>query len=348
MVTVKKTKHAECSSHVETLLIEMFGFENIHVVKSGRHAETALCESWPKNKKDIVQNLLFPTWIFTQIEHGFNPVELPNSSVFSQENKAMFKGGVAIEKVQEYLKKSADNVGMLCVELADNAAGGYSISMSELEQLKNIANKYKAPFVLDVTRILDNAACIQRSENEYRTKSIWEITKQICDLADCITGSLGKNFCVPFGGVFAVRDTNLFEKTVACALTNDSALSSEQKSTLAVGLQDRAFIEQNVMARIDAVKTLWKALNDVKAPVMATPGAHCVLIDVSQIPAFAQKAEAQSEFIAWLYKTTGVRAGIHNAGMQKNTRLNKMVRLVVPVGLSQKQVDIFSKRIVTA
>ena len=56
------TKHAECNSHVETLLIEMFGFENIHAVKSGRHAEAALCESWPKNKKAVsYTHLTLPT-----------------------------------------------------------------------------------------------------------------------------------------------------------------------------------------------------------------------------------------------------------------------------------------------
>jgi len=122
---INRQKHliagtVESDSNINTLLTEIFGFKNIIAVNSGRQAESILCESWRSEKVDIVQNLLFPTWIFTQIEKGFNPVELPNANIFSLNSKEMFRGGLEVQKVQEYFDQHIDQVGMLCVELANN------------------------------------------------------------------------------------------------------------------------------------------------------------------------------------------------------------------------------------
>ncbi|MFT5083576.1 MAG: acyl transferase domain-containing protein/tryptophanase/acyl carrier protein, partial [Lentisphaeria bacterium] len=347
-----RVKHLNCNTvddavDIDAQLKKVFAFEYVLAVPSGRKAETILYKSWPSEKKQIVQNLLFPTGIFTQLDEGFQPVEFPFPQVLSLRSSENFRGGLDSESVDLYLQEHADKAAMLCVELANNASGGYPVSIDNLEVIKSLSQRYGIPLVLDVTRILDNAIFIQRSDDTYKNMSLWDITHKICSFADCITGSLGKNFCVPVGGFVAVRDSALFDKVKKHAQSSDYLLSVEQQKIVTRGLQDIAYIEQQVVARVDAVRSVWVALKNIDMPVMSPAGGHCVLIDVSQIPAFFKNSEPQSSFIAWLYRETGVRAGIHNAGMKKNTVLNRMVRLAVPVGLPRKSLVEFTETLVS-
>src|SRR5690606_36812270 len=107
-------------------------------------------------------------------------------------------------------------------------------------------------------------------------------------------------------------------------------------------------IGTRVLQRMEAVQKIWNALRQHGIPVVQPAEGHCVLIDVKQIPEFGVFEYPVISFISWLYLNTGIRAGEHHAGMQKNTTINKLVRLAVPVGLQQKDVEEIINRIIVA
>jgi polyketide synthase PksN len=86
-------------------LREIFPFPYILPVSSGRNAESLLCKAWPGNRPDVVQNLLFPTFIFSQIDNGLNPVELPDRAIFDFNAETLFKGGLDFSAVSRYLSE---------------------------------------------------------------------------------------------------------------------------------------------------------------------------------------------------------------------------------------------------
>src|SRR5262249_35052173 len=47
-----------------------------------------------------------------------------------------------------------------------------------------------------------------------------------------------------------------------------------------------------------------------------------------------------------MYLNTGIRASAHSVGMQKQTSINDLVRLAVPVGLERDQIDGIIERLI--
>ena len=82
----------------------------------------------------------------------------------------------------------------------------------------------------------------------------------------------------------------------------------------------------------------WRAVNQIQ-PLTIAKVSRRIHLNARQIPEFKSFEHPVASFVAWLYLNTGVRAAAHNAGMQKNTIINDLVRLAIPVGLKRQQVD---------
>src|SRR5215813_2471068 len=115
---------------------------------------------------------------------------------------------------------------------------------------------------------------------------------------------------------------------------------------IALSLQNRKQIEAKVLRRMEAVRLIWHALREHNVPVVRPAGGHCVLIDVKQIPEFKDFRYPVASFLAWMYLNTGIRASAHSVGMQKQTSINDLVRLAVPVGLERDQIDGIIERLI--
>ncbi|HET9165773.1 MAG TPA: beta-ketoacyl synthase N-terminal-like domain-containing protein, partial [Candidatus Angelobacter sp.] len=120
------------------------------------------------------------------------------------------------------------------------------------------------------------------------------------------------------------------------------------KRLIALSLQNQKHIEARVASRMESVRMIWRALNEHHVPIVRPTGGHCVLIDAKQIPEFKDFRYPAASFVAWMYLNTGIRAGMHSVGMQRNTRINELVRLAVPVGLRREQVDSVIDRFIRA
>src|SRR5262249_57808322 len=68
----------------------IFPFAHVVLTASGQAAENIFFRGWPRQGV-VLQNLLFPSTIFHQIDKGFTPKELPQPGVFSLTSQEPYK-----------------------------------------------------------------------------------------------------------------------------------------------------------------------------------------------------------------------------------------------------------------
>lgn len=321
---------------VEKSVESVFPFKYHTLTTSGRDAEKALFKSW-KQKGNVVQNILFPTPIFSEIENGFSPIEVPHQEIYNLNSNEVFKGNLNWEIFTETVEKKHESIAFVAVELSNNGAGGAPISLNHLKKVKSYLTAYKIPLLIDGTRVLENASSIKKYESDYAQKSIWEITNLIFSQADAIWVSLAKDFCVNTGGLVATNDAELYSKIKEVIEEEGIGIDILDKKLIAHSLDNKNALERKITERMSAVESIQKELLAQGIPVVKATSSHCILIDVKQLPEFQKFEYPVASFIAWLYLSAGIRAGAHSVGMQKNTAINNLVRLAIPVGLESKK-----------
>ena len=334
-------------ANVDESLRAIFPFAHFILTASGQEAEHVFFKAWPK-KGGVLQNLLFPSTIFHQIDKGFTNKELPSPAVFDLNSCASAKGNMDWEALQIEVAKDPSAIAMVCIEVGNNAAGGHSVSMQHLRDVKKLLAQYSIPLVIDGTRVMENAQLIIEQEYECAEKSIWAIVREIFSHADAVIGSLSKDFCVNKGGVIATNDAKLFHRLQELVHEEAAGIDLIDKKMIALSFRNRKQIEAKVLRRMEGVRRIWRALNDCNVPVVQPAGGHCILIDVKQIPEFKAFKYPVASFLAWLYLNTGIRAAAHSVGMQKQTSINDLVRLAIPVGLSRDQIDTVIDKLIDA
>ncbi|NOU17196.1 MAG: SDR family NAD(P)-dependent oxidoreductase [Bacteroidales bacterium] len=333
------------SANLDENLRSIFPFPYFVMTTSGRTAEHAFFKSWSR-KGIVLQNLLFPTTIFHQIDNGFTPKELPHPEVFQLDSEELFKGNLDWDALQKQVEQDVKSIAFVLIEVDDNAAGGASVSMQHLKKVKTLLSKYSIPLVIDGTRIVENAQFIIEHEKELARKNIWDVVREIFSYADAIITSLTKDFCVNKGGLIATNDVILYNKLQNIIQEEGIGLDIIDKKVIALSLQNRIKIETQILHRIESVRLIWDALKKHGVPVVQPAGGHCILIDVKQIPEFRQFKYPIASFVAWIFLNTGIRVGAHNTGMQKNTSINNLVRLAIPVGMKRKQIEVMIDRLI--
>ena len=331
--------------NVDESLRGVFPFAHFVLTDSGQSAENIFFRAWPK-KGLVLQNLLFPSTIFHQIDKGFALREMPHTEIFNPESVERYKGDMSLEALQAELARDPHAISFVCIEVSDNAAGGCPVSMRHLKSVKSLLAGYSIPLVIDATRVVENARFLIEQESEYADKSIWTVVREILSFADVAIGSLTKDFCVKHGGIVATNDPKLFSTLQSLLQSEGGGVDLIDAKMIALSLQNRKRIETKVARRMEEVRQVWQALSDRGVPVARPVGAHCVLIDVKRIAEFKGFEHPVASFLAWLYLNAGIRAGAHSVGMQKGTTINDMVRLAIPVGMQRGEVDELISRLV--
>ncbi len=328
---------------VDRALRGMFPFKHFLLTTSGEAAENVLFRAWP-GKGTVLQNLLFPSAIFHQIDKGFSNRELPHPAVFDLCSQEPYKGNVDWEALKANIVEGA--IACVYIEVGNNAAGGQPVSLEHLQAVRALLEKRCVPVVLDITRVLQNSLFLIENERESAAKSIWEMMREICSCADVVIGSLTKEFCVDKGGIIATNDEKLFRRLEETAGEEGSRLDLIDQKLVAPSLEKRKLIEAKLLARAAQVRALHEALRRQNVPVAQPAGGHCVLIDPKQVEEFKTFACPAQSFLAWLYLNTGIRAGEHSVGMQRNTSINQLVRLAIPLGLTGSDIYRLTTRLI--
>ena len=336
---------------VNASLRRVFPFSFFTLTGSGRAAEELFCQAWDK-KGRVPQNVLFPSTLYHQIDKGFSPKEMPSAAALDLQSDAPFKGDIDLAALQAELDAHAADIGYVCIELTDNAAGGGAVSLGHLKQVRALLDRYRdrhpVRLVLDATRVVENALVVIEHEPEWRNATPWQVVEALLSQADAVIASLAKDFCVDKGGLIATNDQALHDRLQVLQQRSGKALDAIDRKCIAASVQNRSFVETQVRRRVDAVRALGQRLAEHGLPVVRPSLSHCVLIDVKRIPEFRDLAAPVASFVAWLYLATGIRGGAHSVGMQQNSPLNQLVRLAIPVGLKSEEVRKPGDRLIEA
>ncbi len=344
-----KQLHAQLQQpvSVDDSLRSVFPFAHFVLTASGQAAEHLFFKAWPRQGV-VLQNLLFPSTIFHQIDKGFTARELPHPEVFQLNSREPYKGNIDWDALEAEVAQDPAAIALVCIEVSDNAAGGYPVSLQHLRSVKALLAPHSIPLVIDATRVVENAQFLIEHDKEQSGRSLWAVVRDILSSADAVIGSLTKDFCVNKGGIIATNDETLFRRLQELVHEEGSGIDLIDEKLIALSLQNRKHIEAKVLRRIEGVRLIGQALSDGQVPMAYPAGGHCILIDVRRIPGFKDFGDPIASFLAWLYLNTGIRAGAHSAGMQKRTVLNDLVRLAIPVGLKRERIDTLIERFLQA
>jgi len=146
---------------------------------SGRLAERLFFRSFPRDKKVILQNLLFETTRHNALNAGFTCKELPDPQIFDLKSSALFRGGFDLSRLEQSIGEMRDDIAMIYMELCNNGSGGYPVPLAQIKHVWRLCQKHELPLVLDTTRIVRNAELIRRFEDSCSERTVWDIVDEI-------------------------------------------------------------------------------------------------------------------------------------------------------------------------
>jgi tyrosine phenol-lyase len=309
-----------------------FGFPHLVATTQGRAAERIWTKIHVKPNTFVAGNMLFPSTRIHIEMNGAQIIDVIGDAAHDLTSDEPFKGNIDISKLEAAIvEKGAEQISCIYVELSVNGCGGHPVSLANLREVKKIAAARKIPLFLDACRILENSFLIQDREPGYGARTIAEIVREICDLADGCTLSALKDFLVSSGGLILTRDKAGYQKAVMQGFLDGAQLPGGPMEQLAIALDDIFAADAYLKGRVEQVRQLWQRLRG-HVPVVNPPVGHAVFIDVkSFLPELKSQDCAAEALAAFLYRYSGIRVtkGPPPAPSQMARGL-ELLRLAVP------------------
>jgi len=337
--------YAGASSYykLKDAIADITGFEYFLPTHQGRAAENVLFSVLIKEGEIIPGNSHFDTTKgHIEFRHAIAK-DCTIDEAFDTTVSHPFKGNVDLEKLENVLIESGEQIPFIILTLTNNTAGGQPVSMQNIREVRKLADKYQKPLLFDSARFAENAYFIKLREEGYRNKTIREIVNETFSLADMMTMSSKKDAIVNMGGFIAMRDHDLFRQ---CSMFNImfegyityGGMSGRDMNALAQGLYEGTDF-QYLETRIKQVEYLGERLQEFGIPIQQPIGGHAIFIDARRFLPNIPKEEYPAQTLAiQLYLESGVRGveiGTLLADRDPETRDNRypeldMVRLAIP------------------
>lgn len=306
--------YAGASSYykLKNVIKEILGFSYFLPTHQGRAAENVLFSALVKEGDIVPGNSHFDT---TKGHIEFRkaiPVDCTIDEAFNTEAYHPFKGNIDIEKLEKVLSENAEKIPFIIVTLTNNTAGGQPVSIKNLREVKQLANKYSKILVFDSARFAENAYFIKIREEGYQHKSIREIVKEMFSYADAMTMSSKKDGIVNIGGFIAMHDEKLFKKATIYNIMFEGyitygGMAGRDMNALAQGLQEATTFEF-LESRIGQVHYLGNKIKEYGIAIQEPIGGHAVFVDALKFYSHIPQSEYVAQLLAVeLYIEGGIR-----------------------------------------
>lgn len=328
---------------LKDMIEKLTGFEYVIPVHQGRAAENVLFSYLVHAGDYVPGNSHFDTTKGHIESRKATAVDCTVDDAKDTQKEVPFKGNVDPAKLEKTLKEHADKVPFIIVTITNNTAGGQPVSMQNLREVREIANKYNKPVIFDSARFAENAYFIKTREKGYENKSIKEIVKEMFSYADGMTMSAKKDAIVNMGGFIATHKQDWYEGAKSFAVVFEGYLTyggmnGRDMNALAIGLDENTEFD-NLETRIMQVKHLADKLDEYGIPYQRPAGGHAIFIDAPKVLTHVPKEEFPAQTLTIeLYLEAGIRGceiGYLLADRDPITRENRFggldfLRLAIP------------------
>ena len=311
---------------------ELFGFPFVVPCTRGRAAERIWANIHVRKDSVVPGNMLFPSTRFHIESNGAKVIDVISGEAHDLFSGHPFKGNVDIKKLAAVLKEhGSEKVSCVYVELAVNSCGGHPVSLANLKEVQSLARAHRVPLFLDACRILENSYLIKQREAGYQGRSIPEIVRETCALADGCTLSALKDFLVPTGGFIGIRDAKSYQKAYAQNFYDGTQIPASAMDNITAALAEISGSPLYVASRVEQVTYLWRRLKG-GIPVLTPSAGHAVFVDVkSFLPGISPEHHPAEALAAFVYAVSGVRITkgppLAKSQIERGTEL---LRLAVP------------------
>jgi tryptophanase len=297
---------------LEETLKDLFGYKHVLPAHQGRGAENIVFQVMIKEGQFVPNNM------------HFSPDRIKNAGgilknlIIDEGMKVQsdhpFKGNMDIKKLVDLIEtEGVENIAFVEITVTCNNAGGQPVSMQNLRDIREVANKYGLPVVMDSARICENAYFIKIREEGYADKSIKEIIREMCSYSDACAVSSKKDGMVNIGGFVGVNDDELYEKMQSICLMREGystygGMAGRDLEALAVGYIEGSD-ENYLKYRIEHSTYLGEQLQKEGVPICTPVGGHGVWIDCQKFaPHIPQEQYPGLAITTAMYEEGGIRA----------------------------------------
>ena len=198
---------------LEAAVHEAYGYRHLIPTHQGRGAEHLLSRVLVQPGQLVPSNLYFTTSrAHVELAGGvWVDVSIPEAS--DPESEHPFKGNIDLVALERVLAGAApEKVAFVRQEACLNMAGGQPFSIENLRGVRELTRAYGVPFILDATRVAENALFVKDREPGHADRTIASIVREIADLTDGAVFSSKKDHFVPIGGLLALNDDRFAEQ----------------------------------------------------------------------------------------------------------------------------------------
>ncbi len=299
--------------HLKDTVKKLFGFDYFLPVHQGRAAENVLFSVLVKHGDLIPGNSHFDTTKGHIEFRQATAVDCTIDEAFDTEIDHPFKGNVDLEKLKQVLDQHPkEKIPFIILTVTCNTSGGQPVSMQNIWEVRQMADRYRIPVIIDSARFAENAWFIQQREAGYADKSIREIVAEMYSYADAMTMSSKKDGIVNIGGLIATRREDWFDQATTFNIMFEGfitygGMAGRDMNALAVGLEEvteASYLEY----RINQVAYLGRKLTEFGIPVQKPFGGHAIFVDAKLFLPLVPKEEYIAQTLAVeLYLEAGVR-----------------------------------------
>ena len=293
---------------------ETFGYRYLIPAHQGRGAEHLLALALVEPGAIVPSNLYFTT----SREHvelvGGRWVDVAVREATEPESTLPFKGNIDLARLEDVLAAAVPGeVAYVRQEACLNMAGGQPFSIENLAGVRELTRRYGVPFILDATRISENALFVKEREPGFAEHSISELVRLIADHADGAVFSPKKDHFVPIGGFVAVNDLALARRlreqvVVYEGFPHYGGMAGHDMEALAQGIRE-SIDERIVRAYVEQARYLGSRLEEAGVPIVLPVGAHAVFVDAKRFLPHLEQSEFPAQTLAAaFYLAGGVRS----------------------------------------
>ena len=287
-------------------------------VHQGRAAENVISRTFIKPGNVIPMNYHFTTALAHILENGGKVAELLHDEALILHSENPFKGNMDIAKLEACIQENGvENIPFIRMEASTNLIGGQPFSISNLMDVRRVADKYGIMLVLDASLLGENAYLVKQREEQWKENSMADIIKMMTGLADLVYFSARKLSSSRGGGICTNR-RDLYSKMEALiplyeGFLTYGGISVREIEAMTVGLRE-TLDETMISQSPNFIKYLVETLDKHGVPVVTPPGVLGAHVDAmsfcSHIPQTEYPAGALA---AALYLISGIR------GMERGT-----------------------------